>query len=69
MGGLRPLTPDGLPMIGRSRRVDNLILATGHGHMGISLSAVTGEAVAKIAGGEAPDFDPTPVLPERFQHA
>ena len=30
--GLRPLTPDGLPMIGRSARVDNLILATGHGH-------------------------------------
>jgi D-amino-acid dehydrogenase len=67
--GLRPLTPDGLPLIGRSRRVDNLILATGHGHMGISLSAVTGEAVAKIAGGEAPDFDSAPVLPGRFQHA
>ncbi len=56
-------------MVGRSPRVDNLILATGHGHMGISLSAVTGEAVAKIAGGEAPDFDPAPVLPGRFQHA
>jgi D-amino-acid dehydrogenase len=67
--GLRPLTPDGLPMIGRSSRVDNLILATGHGHMGISLSAVTGEAVEKIAAGEAPDFDPAPVLPGRFQHA
>lgn len=67
--GLRPLTPDGLPLIGRSARVDNLILATGHGHMGISLSAVTGEAVARIAGREAPDFDPEPVLPGRFQHA
>ena len=32
--GLRPLTPDGLPMIGRSTQVDNLMLATGHGHMG-----------------------------------
>jgi D-amino-acid dehydrogenase len=67
--GLRPLTPDGLPLIGRSPGVDNLILATGHGHMGISLSAVTGDAVARIAAGDAPGFDPVPVLPGRFQHA
>ena len=67
--GLRPLTPDGLPMIGRSSRVNNLILATGHGHLGISLSATTGEAVAKIAGDEPPSFDPAPVLPGRFHHA
>src|SRR5207245_10798530 len=67
--GLRPLTPDGLPLIGRSPRVDNLILATGHGHMGIGLSAVTGEAVARIAAGDAPDFDPAPVHPGRFQDA
>jgi D-amino-acid dehydrogenase len=67
--GLRPLTPDGLPMIGRSPQVERLILATGHGHMGISLSAVTGEAVAQIAGGGMPEFDAAPVLPGRFQHA
>jgi D-amino-acid dehydrogenase len=67
--GLRPLTPDGLPMIGRCPRVDRLVLATGHGHMGISLSAVTGDAVAKIAAGEPPGFDPAPVRPDRFQHA
>jgi D-amino-acid dehydrogenase len=67
--GLRPLTPDGLPLIGRSPSVDNLILATGHGHMGISLAAVTGEAVARIAAGEAPDFDAAAVDPGRFQHA
>lgn len=65
--GLRPLTPDGLPLIGRAGAVDNLVLATGHGHLGISLGAVTGEAVARIAAGDAPDFDPAPVLPERFR--
>jgi D-amino-acid dehydrogenase len=65
--GLRPLTPDGLPMIGRWPGVDNLILATGHGHMGISLSAVTGEAVARIAAGDGPDFDAAPVSPGRFR--
>ena len=64
--GLRPLAPDGLPLIGRSRRVDNLILATGHGHLGVSLGAVTGDTVARIAAGDAPAFDLAPVLPERF---
>ena len=64
--GLRPLTPDGLPLIGRSRKIDNLILATGHGHLGISLAAITGETVARIVSGDAPGFDLGPVSPERF---
>lgn len=64
--GLRPLTPDGLPLIGRSSTVDNLILATGHGHLGISLGVVTGDTVARIATREEPAFDPLPVGPERF---
>lgn len=65
--GLRPLTPDGLPLIGRHPGVDNLILATGHGHMGISLAAVTGEAVAGIAAGDPPAFDHSSIRPERFE--
>lgn len=64
--GLRPLTPDGLPMIGRSQVIHNLILATGHGHMGISLASVTGETVARILDGGGPDFDLAIVSPERF---
>jgi D-amino-acid dehydrogenase len=64
--GLRPLTPDGLPLVGRSRRIDNLVVATGHGHLGISLAAVTGEAVAAIVSGGVPSFDATPLRPERF---
>jgi D-amino-acid dehydrogenase len=64
--GLRPLTPDGLPLIGRYPGIDNLILATGHGHMGIGLAAVTGEAVAQIAAGEPPPFAADPVAPGRF---
>jgi D-amino-acid dehydrogenase len=70
--GLRPLTPDGLPLIGFPAHVDNLILATGHGHLGISLGAVTGEAVAQLAGGRstttAPD-DLTPFSPQRFENS
>jgi D-amino-acid dehydrogenase len=64
--GLRPLTPDGLPVVGRAPGVDNLILATGHGHLGISLAAVTAEAVAGIAAGQGTTFDPVPIAPERF---
>jgi D-amino-acid dehydrogenase len=64
--GLRPLTPDGLPLIGRSPNVDNLVVAAGHGHLGISLGAVTGEAVAAIATGDGPGFDLVPVRPDRF---
>jgi D-amino-acid dehydrogenase len=53
-------------LIGRHPGVGNLILATGHGHMGISLAAVTGEAVAGIAAGDPPAFDHAPIRPERF---
>ena len=60
------MTPDGLPLIGPQPGIDNLILATGHGHMGLSLAALTGEAVAAIAAGAAPAFDHTPLQPERF---
>lgn len=65
--GLRPLTPDGIPLIGRCAEIDDLVLATGHGHLGISLAAVTGEAVARIAAGDPPSFDPAPVSPDRFR--
>ena len=63
--GLRPLTPDGLPLLGRSAAVGNLVLATGHGHLGISLAAVTGDAVTRIVAGDEPAFDLGPVRPER----
>src|SRR4029078_10730053 len=40
--GLRPLSPDTLPIVGRTHRCDNLILAAGHGMLGISLAPITG---------------------------
>jgi D-amino-acid dehydrogenase len=64
--GLRPCTPDGLPILGRSAAFDNLILATGHAMIGLSLGPVTGELVAKIACGEPSDIDLTVLQPERF---
>jgi glycine oxidase len=50
--GLRPGTPDGLPIIGPEPRLPGLWYATGHGRNGILLAGVTGELVAAAIGGE-----------------
>lgn len=64
--GLRPTTPDGLPLIGRSERYSNLILATGHAMLGISLGPGTGQLVAEIVCGRKPVVDPGAFAPSRF---
>ncbi|WP_017672328.1 FAD-binding oxidoreductase [Blastomonas sp. AAP53] len=64
--GARPTLPDYLPAIGRSRRAANLIYAFGHQHLGLTLAAVTGEAVASIASGDAPAVNLAPFDPARF---
>ncbi|MFT5196580.1 MAG: D-amino-acid dehydrogenase, partial [Candidatus Promineifilaceae bacterium] len=64
--GYRPLTPDGLPYIGRSERVSNLIFATGHGMLGITHGPITGKLVTEIIMGEAPSIDLKAMRPERF---
>jgi D-amino-acid dehydrogenase len=58
--GLRPLTPDGLPVIGAVPGHDGLHVATGHGTLGVTLSATTGEALAPVVLGERGDVDLTP---------
>ncbi|WP_242147341.1 NAD(P)/FAD-dependent oxidoreductase [Sphingomonas sp. BAUL-RG-20F-R05-02] len=52
--GARPTLPDYLPAIGRSRRVDNLIYAFGHQHLGLTLAAITGEIVRHLADDITP---------------
>ena len=64
--GLRPTTPDTLPLIGRSRKLENLIIATGHGMLGMAHGPVTGLLVSQIATGAAPVLDPSPFRVERF---
>jgi D-amino-acid dehydrogenase len=64
--GLRPLSPDGLPYIGRTPAASNVIVATGHGHLGMSLAAITGQAVAGIVSGDGAAFDLGRVRPDRF---
>lgn len=64
--GARPTLPDYLPAIGRSARAANLLYAFGHQHLGMTLAAVTGEAIAALATGARPKMDLTPFNPARF---
>lgn len=64
--GMRPITPDGLPIIGRIPEYENLYAATGHGMYGVTLAPATAVAVAEIMAGGRPPFDLTPFRPERF---
>ena len=64
--GLRPCSPDGLPYLGRSRRVGNLVVATGHAMMGLSLGPITGRLVSELLAGDRPSFDLGLVSPDRY---
>jgi D-amino-acid dehydrogenase len=61
--GLRPVTPDGLPYVGRTARAANLVVATGHAMMGVSLGPVTGKLVADALEG-APNLPQ--LSPDRY---
>jgi D-amino-acid dehydrogenase len=64
--GARPTLPDYLPAIGRSRAASNLLYAFGHQHLGLTLAAVTGEAVAALATGQRPPANLAAFDPARF---
>ncbi|HQQ97607.1 MAG TPA: FAD-dependent oxidoreductase [Cyclobacteriaceae bacterium] len=64
--GLRPCSPDGLPYIGRSNARPNVIVATGHAMMGLSLAPGTGKLVAEIAAHGRPSIDLDAFGPERY---
>ncbi len=64
--GFRPCTPDGLPMIGRSTSVNNLVIATGHAMIGITLGPITGQLVSEIVNDQTSEIDIDLLHPERF---
>jgi D-amino-acid dehydrogenase len=64
--GLRPLTPDGLPYVGRFKAYSNLIAATGHAMIGITLAPATGKLISEIVTGGAPSIDIRSLSPDRF---
>ncbi len=54
--GLRPMTPDGTPLIGATH-IPNLMLSTGHGTLGWTMAAGTGRVMADLIAGRAPEID------------
>lgn len=61
--GYRPLTPDGMPAIGRAPNHENLWFGTGHGMMGMSLGPITGQILAQQISEQIPDIN-TARIPE-----
>jgi D-amino-acid dehydrogenase len=64
--GWRPMTWDDLPVIGRVPRLGNLIIAGGHGMLGVSMAAITGLLVRDLVTGRTPPLDLAPLSPARF---
>jgi D-amino-acid dehydrogenase len=64
--GFRPSTPDSLPLIGPVPGAPGVLLATGHGMLGVTLAPATGLAIAALARGETPGWV-APFDPHRFQ--
>ncbi|TAI48639.1 NAD(P)/FAD-dependent oxidoreductase [Flagellimonas allohymeniacidonis] len=63
--GLRPVTPDGLPYIGRASKFKNLTIATGHAMMGWSTGPATGKLVSELISDKKISMDIEPFYPER----
>ncbi len=64
--GFRPSMPDSLPVIGLAPGHDNVALAFGHGHLGVTLAAKTGLLVAALLAGRDPGIDMRPYAADRF---
>ncbi len=64
--GYRPCSPDGLPYLGYSKKIKNLIIAGGHSMMGLSLAPATGKMVAQLAANKKTEIDLKIFEPERY---
>ncbi|WP_369413812.1 NAD(P)/FAD-dependent oxidoreductase [Abyssalbus ytuae] len=64
--GLRPISPDGLPFIGKSSKFKNLNIAAGHAMMGWSLGPVTGKLITEVIGKQKTSVSLEPFKVERF---
>jgi len=63
--GLRPVSPDGKPYIGKSSKCKNLTIASGHAMMGWSMAPATGKLVAEIISEKKPSLNLSPFSPDR----
>jgi len=65
--GLRPVTPDGLPYIGRTNKYENVVIAGGHAMLGVSLAPGTGKLVSEIIDRKKTGIDVNAFDVERFR--
>jgi D-amino-acid dehydrogenase len=63
--GLRPMTPDGTPVIGRTK-VEGLFLNTGHGTLGWTMSCGSARVIADLVSGRAPEIDSADLAVQRY---
>jgi D-amino-acid dehydrogenase len=64
--GLRPMTPDGTPIVGATP-IRNLLLATGHGTLGWTMAAGTGRVIADLVSGRDPEIDASSLGMARYR--
>lgn len=64
--GLRPVSPDGLPYLGKTSKYRNLVIATGHAMIGWSLGPITGKLISQVISDQKPMVDLKPFDPDRF---
>jgi D-amino-acid dehydrogenase len=64
--GYRPVSPDGMPYIGRLGRYANLATASGHAMLGLTLAPISGLLISEVLGGRKPSVDLSMLNPNRF---
>ncbi|WP_100012562.1 NAD(P)/FAD-dependent oxidoreductase [Lentibacillus sediminis] len=67
--GFRPMSPDGLPLLGPTDEVEGLVVATGLGASGLTMGPYVGKLAASLAKGIAPEADLAPYVPDRAFHS
>lgn len=65
--GFRPCSPDGLPYIGRVKKYQNLLIAGGHGMMGLSLGPATGKLLSELVTGQPLSMDVGAFSADRYR--
>ncbi|KAB7708279.1 FAD-dependent oxidoreductase [Bacillus aerolatus] len=64
--GMRPMTPDGLPVLGRVPNYKNLFVSTGHGMVGMAMAPATGKIMSDLIHSGQTEFNIQPFEPNRF---
>ncbi|RZM18183.1 MAG: FAD-dependent oxidoreductase [Pedobacter sp.] len=65
--GYRPVTPDGMPYIGKHTKFNNIVFAGGHAMLGVSAAAGTGQLVEEIISEKSPSIPLSAFQPDRFE--